>query len=277
MKSLPAPAALIAGGGALPGEVARRMTEAGIDVTVYSFTPGAVFPGLPRERVAPLLSLPGADGRLSLRALASDLAARGIRSVGMAGLIPKTVMYGGALDEALKDLLGDGRNDDHALLGRVTGALESLGLKVFHYSEFLGDSLAAEGFIAGRTFTGREAADIGYGKKILAATLPLSFGQAVVVAGGAVAAVEAMEGTDKMIRRAGELLKGSGGAVVKMMRPDQDSRYDIPAAGPGTLREMARAGLTALALEAGRVIILERDEFSSLAARFSIAVEGIAP
>ena len=275
MKSLPAPAALIAGGGALPGEVARRMTEAGIDVTVYSFTAGAVFPGLPRERVAPLLSLPGAEGRLSLRALASDLAARGIRSVGMAGLIPKTVMYGGALDEALKDLLEDGGNDDHALLGRVTGAIESLGLKVFHYSEFLGDSLAAEGFIAGRTFTGREAADIGYGKKILAATLPLSFGQAVVVAGGAVAAVEAMEGTDEMIERAGRL--GGKGVVVKMMKSDQDERFDLPTVGPGTLGRMVEGGLTCLAVEAGRTVILDKARFAEMASLHGIAVTGFVP
>lgn len=279
MNSNLTPAALIAGDGALPGEVARRMAEAGIDVTIYSFIPesGDRFPFLPGSRVVSLTDLPGAGGGLSLQAFLADLAARGIRTAGMAGLIPKTAMYGAALDGTLRGLLKDEENDDHALLGRIAATLEKLGVRVFHYGAFLQESMAAEGVIAGRAFSDDERADVAYGKKILAATLPLSFGQAVVAARGAIVAIEAMEGTDKMIRRAGELLKGAAGAVVKMMRPDQDSRYDIPTVGANTLREMAETGLTALALEAGRVIIIEREKFASLAEELSIAVEGILP
>ena len=279
MNSNLTPAALIAGDGALPGEVARRMAEAGIDVTVYSFIPesGDRFPFLSGSRVVSLTDLPGAGGGLSLQALLADLSARGIRTAGMAGLIPKTAMYGAALDGTLRGLLKDEENDDHALLGRIAATLEKLGVRVFHYGAFLQESMAAGGVIAGRAFSDDERADVAYGKKILAATLPLSFGQAVVAARGAIVAIEAMEGTDRMIRRAGELLKGAAGSVVKMMRPDQDSRYDIPTVGPDTLREMAEAGLTALALEVGRVIIIEREEFSSLAEELSIAVEGILP
>ena len=277
MKSCPAPAALIAGDGALPGEVARRMADEGIDVTVYTFAPGGdKFSFLPGDRVISLLNLPGAGGTLSLKAFLADLSARGIRRAGMAGLIPKMVMYGGT-DNSLKELLKNGDNDDHALLGRIAAALEMVGVEVFHYGAWLKESMASEGQIAGRKFTPAEAADVEYGKKILAATLPLSFGQAVVIAGGAVVAIEAMEGTDRMIQRAGELLRGTPGVVVKMMRPDQDSRYDIPTVGPRTLEEMDRAGLTALALETGRVIILEREKFSSLAGELSIAAEGILP
>ncbi len=273
------PAALIAGDGALPGEVARRMAGAGIDVIVYSFTPddGGRFPHLPEDKILSLPDLPGAEGSLSLQAFAADLAARGIKRAGMAGLIPKTAIYSAALDGSLRGLLTGGENDDHALLGRIAAALETIGIAVYNYADYIGDSLTSKGVIAGRVFNEVEKQDISYGKKILSATLPLSFGQAVVIARGAVVAIEAMEGTDRMVRRAGDLLKGAAGVLVKMMRADQDSRYDIPTVGPHTLREMAKAGLTALALEAGRVIIVDREEFLPLAEELSIAVEGILP
>ena len=277
MKNMPGPAALIAGNGALPEETARQMAGSGMDVTVYSFPGGAEdrFPFLPEDRVLSLLSLPGGDGKLSLQALLADLRSRGIRSVCMAGLIPKTMMYGAAADSSLLGMLSSDGNDDHSLLGRIVAAFESFGLQVLPYAEFVRESLAAEGFLAGRAATEQEREDVKYGKRILSVTLPLSFGQAVVVARGAVAAVEAMEGTDEMIRRAGGLLSGAAGAVVKMMRPDQDMRFDLPTVGTGTLRAMAAAGLTCLAVEAERTIILDRPGFASLAESLSIAVEGI--
>ena len=279
MKNMPGPAALIAGNGALPEETARQMAGAGMDVTVYSFPGGAEdrFPFLPEDRVLSLLSLPGGDGKLSLQALLADLRSRGIRSVCMAGLIPKTMMYGAAADSSLLGMLSSDGNDDHSLLGRIVGAFESFGLQVLPYAGFVGESLATEGFIAGREPAGKEREDVNCGKRILSVTLPLSFGQSVVVARGAVVAVEAMEGTDEMIRRAGALLSGAPGVVVKMMRPDQDMRFDLPTVGTGTLRAMAAAGLTCLAVEAGRTIILDRPEFASRAESLSIAVEGIIP
>ena len=277
MKNMSGSVALIAGEGSLPEETARQMTGTGMDVTVYSFTQEKEdrFTFIPKDQVLSLLSLPGGEGKLSLRALLADLGTRGISSVCMAGLIPKTMMYGAAADSSLLGMLSPGGNDDHSLLGRIVAAFESFGLQVLPYAGFVRESLAAEGFLAGRAATEQEREDVKYGKRILSVTLPLSFGQAVVVARGAVAAVEAMEGTDEMIRRAGGLLSGTAGSVVKMMRPDQDMRFDLPTVGTGTLRAMAAAGLTCLAVEAGRTIILDRPEFASLAESLSIAVEGI--
>ncbi|MDK2959344.1 MAG: UDP-2,3-diacylglucosamine hydrolase [Synergistaceae bacterium] len=280
MKNMSGSAALIAGEGVLPEETARQMVGAGMDVTVYSFTGGAEdrFPFLPKDRVLSLLSLPGCEGKLSLQALLADLRTRGILSVCMAGLIPKTIMYGdGTADSSLLGMLSPGTNDDHSLLGRIVAAFESFGLQVLPYAGFVGESLAAEGFLAGREPSDNEREDVSCGKRILSVTLPLSFGQSVVVARGAVVAVEAMEGTDEMIRRAGKLLSGAPGVVVKMMRPDQDIRFDLPTVGTGTLRAMSAAGLTCLAVEAGRTIILDRPGFASLAESLSIAVEGITP
>ena len=100
-----------------------------------------------------------------------------------------------------------------------------------------------------------------------------SFGQAIVVADRAVVAVEAMEGTDAMIGRCGAL--SGRGVVVKMMRSDQDLRYDLPTVGPGTIESMRRAGLTCLAVEAGRTLVLEPERTFESADACGIAVWGM--
>ena len=103
--------------------------------------------------------------------------------------------------------------------------------------------------------------------------VPLSFGQTVIVNKRSVVAVEAMEGTDATLLRAGSLCKG--GTVAKMMRLDQDERYDIPTVGPDTLRHMAQAKLSCLALHAGWTLILEPEEFRSIALKEDISVIGV--
>lgn len=103
--------------------------------------------------------------------------------------------------------------------------------------------------------------------------MPLSFGQTVIVHKRSVIAVEAMEGTDATLLRAGSLCKG--GTVAKMMRLDQDERYDIPTVGPDTLMHMAEAKLTCLALHAGWTLILNPEEFARVAERERIAVIGV--
>jgi hypothetical protein len=116
-------------------------------------------------------------------------------------------------------------------------------------------------------------ADIAYARDVAQTLLPLSFGQTLAVHGKAVVAVEAMEGTDQMIKRAGELV--NGGILLKMMREDQDERYDLPTVGPSTIRGMASAGLSCLAVEAGKTIVLERDDLARLAREAGIAVWGL--
>ena len=121
----------------------------------------------------------------------------------------------------------------------------------------------------------KEWADVNCGREILRVTLPCSFGQAVAVADGAVVAVEAMEGTDAMIERAGTL--SGTGSVVKMMKNGQDLRYDLPTIGPATIEAMHKAGLTCLAVETGHTLIVDPDETLSRAGKYGIAVVGIKP
>ena len=264
------PIALIAGEGALPEAIARKLAEAGEAPLVL-----AVRDDL--EALAPF-----ARRLVRLRWPSLGRGVREMRRFGagrviMAGWIPKRVIYFLPLlfDRLSRSVLAGSLMDDHSLLGAVVRALEREGFSVIPYWQILPEYLAAEGRLAARDPTGAEARDVECGREVLRVTLPCSFGQAVVVAEGAVVAVEAMEGTDAMIARAGTL--AGRGVVVKMMRRDQDLRYDLPTVGPDTIEGMRRAGLTCLAVEAGRTLILDPDRALSMAGRYGIAVQGITP
>ena len=204
-----------------------------------------------------------------------EIKAFGADSVIMAGRIPKRVIYCLPLlfDRVSRSVIRKSLHDDHSLLGAVVNAIEAENIKVIPYWQILPEFIASSGKLSSRSPTQQELSDTAYGQEILRATLPLSFGQAVCVADGAVSAIEAMEGTDRMILRAGEL--AGHGVVVKMMRTDQDMRYDLPTVGPRTLENMKKAGLTCLAVEAGHTLILEPEEFFALAEKYNIAVWGI--
>ena len=254
------PIALIAGEGALPEAIARKLAEAGEAPLVL-----AVRDDL--EALAPF-----ARRLVRLRWPSLGRGVREMRRFGagrviMAGWIPKRVIYFLPLlfDRLSRSVLAGSLMDDHSLLGAVVRALEREGFSVIPYWQILPEYLAAEGRLAARDPTGAEARDVECGRQVLRVTLPCSFGQAV----------EAMEGTDAMIARAGTL--AGRGVVVKMMRRDQDLRYDLPTVGPDTIEGMRRAGLTCLAVEAGRTLILDPDRALSMAGRYGIAVQGIAP
>jgi len=276
--------ALIAGEGALPRLVAEHASRSGVQLIVYCLDDPSPYAGLDGVDAVPLPSYSGSEPDqsrgLDLSATIHDMLRRGARSVTLAGTVPKRMMYGSRLDPSLRALLAKGSNDDHSMLGRIVAAFESAGLRVLPYTSYLADNLAPEGHVAGRELSEKEAADIEYGRNVLSVTLPLSFGQSVVVAGGAVVAVEAMEGTDAMIRRAGKLLGGRSakaeGVVVKMMRFDQDERYDVPVVGASTLETMRSAGLSCLAVEAGRTLLLHPETFTERAEKWGIAVVGIS-
>lgn len=260
--------AIIAGDGRLPLEIARRLTTRGYPPIVYSF--GEHEASLSKFALE-LIEL----SSLNLGFVIEDMRRRGVCEIIMAGVVPKTLMYHQGLhDEQLKKLLQSLESrDDHNLLGNIVLTLEKEGFKVIGYREIISDWLAPEGHFAGRLPTNGELEDVEYGKAIAKVLLPLSFGQTLVVHKKAVVAVEAMEGTDAMLLRAGSLAKG--GVVIKMMRPDQDERYDLPTVGVRTLQNMLNAGLKCLAVEAGKTVIIKPDEFKRFASDFDISVLGV--
>jgi len=259
--------ALIAGEGILPIEIARRLTERGRAPLVITLRSDVdAFGGI----ADPLIRMRYPRLGQAVR----EMQKHGVRSVIMAGRVAKKLIYIPALFDPLTlKYLARVAHDDHSLLAAAVDIIESNGMSVLPYRQILPEFVALEGQLAHRPPTEKEARDVECGAAVLKVTLPCSFGQALVVSDGAVVAVEAMEGTDAMIERAGKLI--SKGVLVKMMRLDQDLRYDLPTVGPDTIENMAGSGLTCLAVEAGRTLIVEAEKTFDLARRKDIAIWGL--
>jgi DUF1009 family protein len=174
------------------------------------------------------------------------------------------------------------RNTD-MLLSAVAKVLSDEGIELISSTAYLEPLLAKPGMLAARTPTPEEDQDVAYGLNVARALAAHDIGQTVVVAGQACVAVEAMEGTDATIDRAGALLRSleSDGeastlerrlTVVKVPKPKQDMRFDVPVVGPATIRTMSRAGATCLAIEAGRTLIFDLATIKELADVAGIAI-----
>lgn len=165
-----------------------------------------------------------------------------------------------------------GRGDD-ALLRSVAEEFENAGIQIVSSTLFLPHIVAGAGRIAGPPPEETDFADVRTGCDILSALGPHDVGQSVVVERGVVLAIEAVEGTDAALRRAGALGRGRS-VLVKMAKHGQDMRFDAPAVGPTTIETMAETGVRTLAVEAGAAIVLEGDRVCMLADRYGIAVLG---
>jgi hypothetical protein len=152
--------------------------------------------------------------------------------------------------------LRDRRGD--SILEAVAAELEGAGITLLDCRRFLGPILAPRGVLTRRAPTRREREDIAFGREVARGVAALRVGQTVVLRRGTVVAVESVEGTDACIRRGGGLARG-GVVVVKATRPDQDMRFDLPVVGPGTVVALRDAGATAMAVEAERTLLLERE------------------
>lgn len=262
--------ALLAGEGLLPVAIAQSLAARGNAPTVIALGKASPLLESVAERILPV-------SQVSMDGIVRMIETEGCTQVILAGAVPKRWIFGGGPVDAktLEWIRALPSRDDHALLGSIVGFLQSRGLEVVPYRLLIPEALAPEGTIAGRDPTEEEREEIRYGIGIARKIVPLSFGQALAVRAGAVVAVEAMEGTDEMIKRAGRI--AAGGTVVKMMRPDQDERFDVPTVGPRTLQCMADAGLGCLAVEAGRTVILDRERFGQLAKDNAISVTGFVP
>lgn len=265
--AVPSRTAIIAGEGTLPVEIAKRLTvqdRAPLILTLRSDRES--FQGVADPFIR--LRCP------SLSRVIQEAKKHGVKSIIMAGRVPKKLIYIPALfDPLILKLLTKTARDDHSLLAAVVRALEDEGISVLPYWHILPEFMAPEGQLGHRAPTADETRDFECGAAVLKIILPCSFGQALVVADGAVVAVEALEGTDAMIERAGSLVKK--GVLVKMMRVDQDSRYDLPTVGPQTIKKMAASGLTCLAVEARQTLIIDAEETFTLAKRRDIALWGL--
>jgi hypothetical protein len=209
-----------------------------------------------------------------------------IRTLAKAG-VARAVMAGGidkvrSLSQIRPDLRGvlflrrafrAGGHGDDALLRALAEELEGEGIQVVPSTLFLETLVAPEGRIAGPKPSSQALADIRTGCRVLEALGAVDVGQSVVVERGVVLAVEAVEGTDEAVRRAGTLGRGAA-VVVKTAKHGQDMRFDVPAVGPTTIATMAASGATVLAVEAGATLLLDRAELEEFATKAGIAVLG---
>jgi DUF1009 family protein len=143
-------------------------------------------------------------------------------------------------------------------------------------TNFLGPLLPAPGVLTRRSPNESEVADIAYGREIARRIAGLDLGQTVVVADRACVAIEAMEGTDETIERAARITGGKRLAVVKVSKPEQDMRFDVPVVGLKTIEVMRRSNATALAIDAGRTLLFEREELIRAADGAAIAIKAFA-
>lgn len=168
----------------------------------------------------------------------------------------------------------DRRND--TLLRAVAEEMLRKGVELIDSTEYCREAMAAEGVLTKKGPSAAQVADAELGWLTAKAVGRLDIGQSVAVKDKDVIAVEAIEGTDAMIARAGALCPSGGWTLVKAAKPNQDMRFDVPTVGPETIERMAEARAGALVIEAGRTLILERERMIQLAHRHGISIVGRA-
>lgn len=214
-----------------------------------------------------------------LSKLIKILKSEGIRQAVMAGRVRHTRIYSSIRPDPklFKVLNALRRKNTNSLIGAVVRVLEDEGVELLDSTAFLGPYMAVEGTLTRRSPDRGEQEDIAYGRRIAQALAAFDIGQSVVVCERACVAVEAMEGTDAVILRAAELANGRKLTVVKAARPRQDMRFDVPVIGPTTVEKMRAANATALAVEAGKTLLIDREALIEAADRARIAIVGYAP
>ena len=260
---------LVGGAGALPGLMAREARRAGWRVIAFALDDPAALGDL-ADVVVPCR--PGEVGPV-LEALTRE----GIRHVVLAGRVWKDgLFHGAALDERARALLSRSPDwTDEGLLRTATSALEAMGIELLDQRRFLAPWLAPSGHIAGPLADARVMGDVERGLAVARRLAEEGIGQTIVMRAGAVVAVEAMEGTDETVRR-GLSLAGGGAVVVKATGPAHDYRFDVPAVGRATLTLCIEGEAAVLAVEAGRVLLVDREAVQAEAERAGVSVVGVA-
>ncbi len=199
----------------------------------------------------------------------------GVTKAIMAGQVKHVQIFSGALPDLrmVKMLWNLPRRNTDALIGGVAGEMAKEGIELIDSTYFIKDQLAPEGVLTKRKPDANEQANIEYGLYVANEIARLDLGQTIVVRAKACVAVEAMEGTDAVIRRAGELAKGKL-TVVKVAKPNQDMRFDVPVVGVPTIETMIAAGATCLSVTAGKTLMFERERMLKLADDNKISVVG---
>jgi len=201
----------------------------------------------------------------------------GVTHALMAGQVKHTQIFSGAIPDfrMVKLLASLLTKNTNSLIGAVTKEFASEGIIVIDSTTFLTPLLASTGTLTLRQANEKELADINYGTEVAHEIARLDLGQTIVVCDRAVVAVEAMEGTDATILRAGTLSNGRPLTVVKVAKPNQDMRFDVPVVGLPTIETMLKAKATCLSITAQKTLIFDREEMLALANKNNISITAI--
>ena len=202
------------------------------------------------------------------------VVAERISKITLLGKIRKDMFFGNneGLDADAKTFAGRLTDmKDYSMLNKAASFLNKFGIEIIDPTPYLSSLIPQRGVLTRRPPTGQESDDIAYARKVAGELARLDIGQAVAVRNKTVIALEAAEGTDETIARAGSISK-KGFVVAKVARPDQDMRFDVPLVGLETVQALEKAGGTALALESGRTFLMDREEIIKLADDNNISI-----
>jgi hypothetical protein len=263
---------IIAGSGRFPLLVAREARNQGYRVAVCAILKEA-------ERAIEGIADACQWVKLGeLKKLVKFFQSQGVHEAVMAGKVEKVRLFQENVRpdfEMIKVLMKVRDFKDDSLLSGIAGHLHEQGIDLLDSTSFLKDSLPGAGVLGRKKPSKEVLEDLQFGFQMAKSIASLDLGQTVVVKKKAVLALEAIEGTDRAIRRGGEL-GGGKVVVVKVAKPNQDMRFDVPAVGLGTLKELIAARAEAFGFEAGKTIFMDEDEFIEKANRKGIALVGMA-
>jgi DUF1009 family protein len=266
---------MIAGNGRFPFLVLEAARQMGHEVTVVAIKEEA-FKDLETAAAAP--GPPVSVNWISLGQLGGWLKIlkdAGVTQAVMAGQVKHTKIFGGIMPDltALSLLSRLKSYNTDAIIAAVAEVMRDHGVELVDSTSLLQPLLATEGVMTGRAPSEDEKKDLEFGYRMADAIAGLDIGQTIAVKHQAVVAVEAMEGTDETIARAG-YLAGPGVAIVKVAKPGQDMRFDVPVVGLATIQAMRVAGARLLSLDAGKTLMFEREALLASADEGGIAVVG---
>lgn len=261
---------VIAGSGSYPRLVVEGAKKAGVERVDVLAVKGST------ERA----TCKAADGvhRIALGGIAEGIRWMGEQGYGgaiLAGQINPLSLFRGKFDDEVKRWLAElPVKNAHSIFGKLIEKIEAAGVAVLPASLYMDEHIPGVGALTRRALSDVEKSDVKHAVDVARDVGRHDIGQTVMVRSGMVLAVEAFEGTNAAIRRGGKLA-GRGSVVFKAAREGHDMRFDIPVVGLKTLKKMKKAGATALAFQAGRLVLLDRAEVISFADRHGIAIEGV--
>jgi hypothetical protein len=258
---------IIAGNGVYPRLLAESARRAGVSRIVV-----AAFTGETDAKVEQFAEQTEWMRVGQLGRLISYFKAADVRHAIMAGQIAPKNLFDLRPDmKALVLLAKLKQRNAESMFSAIADELAKAGIELLPATSFMDEFLAPAGLIAGPPLSRREHADVEFGFTVAKEVSRLDIGQMVVVKGGTVLAVEAFEGTNEALRRGATLAK-SGAVMVKVSKPNQDFRFDVPVIGVATIQTAAEVRARVVAVEAGRTLLLEKEELSALAVRHDVSV-----